>query len=178
MAYLHGENLRLFDGLTAATDKLPFFSSSTVISLADFTAAGRALVDDANAAAQRTTLGLGTIAVQNTINGGDWSGTDLAIGDGGTGSSTASDARDALGLTIGTDVQAFDVVLDDHPSDLGHLAVLPSRAGEAESVAPDDNPGLEHDTIANDAPLAKHNAGVNCPVGTHRDIRVECHIRM
>src|SRR5688572_18140193 len=70
------------------------------------TAAGRALLDDANAAAQRTTLGLGTIATQAAatvaITGGTITGiTDLAVADGGTGASTAANARTNLGFADG-----------------------------------------------------------------------------
>lgn len=46
-------------GLASAADRLPYFTGSGTASLATFSAAGRALVDDANAAAQRTTLGVG-----------------------------------------------------------------------------------------------------------------------
>ncbi len=109
------------------------------------TAAGRALLDDADASAQRTTLGLETMAVQAasgvaitggtavlssgtisyaTINGGVISGiTDLAIADGGTGASTASGARTNLGLAIGTDVQAYDPAL-------ASIAGLTTASGE------------------------------------------------
>jgi len=37
----------------------------------------------------------------------------LALGDGGTGATSASAARTALGLAIGSDVQAFDAQLSD-----------------------------------------------------------------
>lgn len=47
-----------FSGLTQAANKLPYFDSSTTMALADFTAAGRALLDDASATAQIATLGL------------------------------------------------------------------------------------------------------------------------
>lgn len=62
---------------------------------------GATLVDDADAATARTTLGLGTISTQASdsvsITGGSVTGiTDLAIADGGTGASTASVARGNL----------------------------------------------------------------------------------
>lgn len=64
----------------------------------------------------KTALGIGTISTQNSssvsITGGSITGiTDLAISDGGTGASTAPNARTNLGLVIGTDVQAYDATL-------------------------------------------------------------------
>lgn len=66
-------------GLTSAADKVPYFTGSGTAALADLTAAGRALIDDANAAAQRTTLGLGAAALL---------ADPIPVANGGTGQTT------------------------------------------------------------------------------------------
>jgi hypothetical protein len=68
------------------------------------------------AAAARSNLGLGTIALQNSgsvsITGGSITGiTPLGIAAGGTGGGNAAQARTNLGVTIGTDVQPFNAQL-------------------------------------------------------------------
>jgi len=76
-----GASIDALARLTSAADKLPYFSGSGSASLADFTTFGRSLVDDADASAARTTLGLGTIATQAAnnvaITGGAIDGTTI-----------------------------------------------------------------------------------------------------
>ena len=55
-----------------------------------------------------TYAGQSSITTLGTIGTGVWEGTDVAVAHGGTGSSTASAARTALGVAIGSDVQAYD----------------------------------------------------------------------
>lgn len=52
-------------GLVSAADRLPYFTGSGTASLATLTTFGRSLVDDADAATARATLGLGTIATDS-----------------------------------------------------------------------------------------------------------------
>jgi hypothetical protein len=110
-------------GLTSAANKLPYFTGSGSASVADFTSAARALLDDADASAMRDTLGLtiGTnvqaysaalaavsastyvgddsITTLGTITTGTWNGSTIAIANGGTAATTAADARANLAAT-------------------------------------------------------------------------------
>ena len=84
---------------------------------ADLLALSNDLSDLSNVTTARGNLGLGTISTQDSdsvnITGGSVTGiTDVAVADGGTGASTAADARTNLGLAIGSDVQAWDADLD------------------------------------------------------------------
>lgn len=49
-----------------------------------------------------------SLASIGTVTTGTWNATDIAVAHGGTGASSASDARTNLGVAIGSDVQAYD----------------------------------------------------------------------
>jgi hypothetical protein len=90
-------------GNTPAADRLPYYDAADGSALATFTAAGRALLDDATASDQLTTLGLSA------------NGKSLA-----TAANYAA-MRALLDLEPGVDVQAYD-------SDLAAIAALTTTA--------------------------------------------------
>jgi phage-related tail fiber protein len=61
-------NLTSISGLTMAADRMLYSTGANTFTTTVLTAFGRSLIDDANAAAGRTTLGLGTIATQDSNN--------------------------------------------------------------------------------------------------------------
>ena len=87
-------------------------------------------------ATARTSLGLGSLATSSSINNGDWSGTDLAVTNGGTGASTADDAKqnlDAADKEIQQNAQNgnYTLVLGDSG---GHIYKSSGGAGETITI--------------------------------------------
>lgn len=149
----YSADLEAIADLTSAADKVPYSTGSETWALADFTAAGRALLDDADAAAQRVTLGLeiGADVQAYDANLDTLAGiTPGTVGQDILADETAADARTTLGLgtaavedvgafataaqgatadtalqpaDIGVDVQAFD-------TDLAAIAALTSAANK------------------------------------------------
>jgi hypothetical protein len=130
-----GTNVQAYDaglqsisGLTTTADQMIYTTSSDTYATTSLTSAGRALLDDADASAQRTTLGLGTIATQNannvTITGGTISGISN-LSDPGTSlpytfSTTTTDSDPGSGivrLNNATQNAATEIYIDDEDND-------------------------------------------------------------
>jgi hypothetical protein len=103
-----GTNVQAYDpglqsiaGLTTTADQMIYTTASDVYAVTTLTAAGRAILDDADAAAQRTTLGLGTVATLSSISlTTNVTGT-LPVGNGGSGVTTIT------GVIKGNGASAF-----------------------------------------------------------------------
>lgn len=143
---------------------------------------GASLVDDADAATARTTLGLGTISTQAansvSITGGSITGiTDLAVADGGTGAGTAAGARTNLGLVIGTDVQAFDadtLKADTHDTLTAGFDSTVEALGTITTGTV--TPEVDADTKENFKSLTNNGAFTLAPPSTSSDTVIRIHV--
>jgi hypothetical protein len=87
-----------------ATDAWTSSEHFNIVAGKSFYIGGSAILSNTTLASSVVTSSLTSVG---TIGTGVWQGTAVAIAYGGTGSTTAGNARTALGLAIGTDVQAY-----------------------------------------------------------------------
>jgi hypothetical protein len=103
----------LVEGFSSGANTIKLSAAGTLEFVSGFTLTGGSHLKSALSlnnvenTALSTWAGTSNLTTLGTITAGTWNGTAIAIANGGTGSTTAANARAALGLAIGADVMAY-----------------------------------------------------------------------
>ena len=176
--------LAALSGLTSGADKLPYFTGSGTAATTDLTSFGRSLIDDADATAARTTLGLiiGTnvqaydseLAALASVT----SAADKLFYFTGSGSATTTDltsyartllddsdaatARTTLGLgTIATQASNSVTITGGSITGITDLAVADGGTGASTAQGARDNLGLQVAYVSSQLDINNNSTSFN-----------------
>lgn len=168
----HDDTLDSLSDLGTAADKMAYTTDVDTWAEADITAFARTVLDDADEATARATLG---VSIGTDVQAWD-AGLDdiagLAVTDGniivGDGTNWVAEsgatARTSLGVAIGTDVQAYDATLDSL-SDLGTAADKYAYTTGVDTWAEGDITSFAR-TLLDDADAATMQTTLGLAIGT------------